>query len=48
MAPVVLTGPAIGEPAWTDSTKGAGGVMYGQEGTEEVEHAADHSLGEAV
>lgn len=44
MAPVVLTSPTIWESAWTDSTKGAGGVVYGGEGTEQVEHAANQSF----
>lgn len=48
MAPVVLTIPTIRQPAWTDSTKRAGGVMYGGEGTEEVEHAANQSLTEPL
>lgn len=48
VAPVVLTVPAIGQPAWTDSTKRAGGVVYGRDGAEQVEHAANHSPGEPL
>lgn len=46
MAPVVLPIPSVGQPTWTDTAKRAGGVMYGGEGAEEVEHAANQSLAE--
>lgn len=48
VAPVVLTVPAIGQPAWADSTEGAGGVVYGREGAEQVEHAANQSPGKPL
>lgn len=48
MAQVVLIIPPIRQPAWTDSTKRDAGAMYGRESAEEVEHAANQSLREAL
>lgn len=48
MTPVILSVPAVRQPAWTQPTEIAGGVMDGREGTQEVEHAADNSFAEGL